>query len=1066
MILCSYSDKILIHLYGQDKYLDSLVVPQKLSQSGIAEYIDSDVPYVNRLLKKLKKNDLVRSDKRKVSETQRKRKVYFLTDKGKRIADKLISDLEEEDVTLIKGNEEREVKIRSLDEHLDVDNPIMFTLNNMDEEDRLIPEKIKTPEKDIFVDREEEKDSLKECLDIVRNHGARTIFIKGKAGVGKTRFVMDLESYFKSRGFKLLVGKSYYDTIDPYHPFNDAFEKILDDNEKKNQVPGVNSSSSTSKETRDKNFLDFQRRAKFYESTKWVKKIASEQPLVVFLDNLQWSDNATLRLLHYMTDNLGESPVLFIGSYRPEEVFSNHPLMDIKRRMSRRSLIKEIDIDRFDLSATQKIIESVIGVKGVPEDFVDKMYEETEGNPLYIKRSLKTLLEAGKVDPLKNKYPKEEIERINLKVFRRIIKRRVERLPQKTKNIIQVGSVIGEKVDLKLLSKVLDKNEFHLLDIIDTLLEADLWYDEPSKNRFSFSHKVVHDVVYENINKSKRIRVHKKTAESLKELEEDHLDEYFAALGYHYEKSRRFRSAMKYYQKGAEKAKDIYANEDALKMYEKALDLEEKVSTEDSTKISLLENIGDVHKMLGRYEAARNYYNKALKGTSDSEINQRFYRKIADTWEEQSDVSKIISATDKGLSLEGKTNEETCKLLKNKGWAYLRKGEYEEAYRYFEEEKEIAENLESEEDISRALHDLGTLEYYKNNFDKAVELLKRSIDIRKDIGLKKGLSASLNNLGMVYLRGGDQKEALNHWKEAYRINEDTNDRSGMAHSLHNIGIVYLNQGNLEEALDNYEKSIEIRKKIGDRSGEGVSLGSIGNIYVKKGEIKKGLEYYEEALSIFEEIGDKLRISTWLANKSDIYIDKGELDKAEEHLQKGYDRSREIGNEFNKGFIMNKLGVVYRERGELSKSIKVHKDSIKMGVEIENEELLMSSKVNLADDYLGEEKVRKADDLLKGLEECIKEIDNRETVLDYYRVTSKFYRIKEELEKAEERLESAVEIADNINDKRKKAILDFESALLLKKKGEVKRAKDVFQDAFDAFESMGLDLWSKKVSKEI
>ncbi|MEM2900735.1 MAG: ATP-binding protein, partial [Thermoplasmata archaeon] len=239
--------------------------------------------------------------------------------------------------------------------------------------------------KPALIGREKELSQLKEMLDsMLAGHGG-LVFISGEAGIGKTRLIFELRDYAHPLGVHFLTGRSlYHEGSDPYLPFIDAlreyFKKEKSEEIKVDEkvsapigfighIGGLDKIESRSGEgaiplgllttfghesSSKREEIDIRKeRDRMFETVlQLIISISKEKPLILFLDDLQWADSASLQLLYYISRNIRESRVLICCTYRPEDLLESegkaHPLTDTIKRMSRERLFATINLKKLN----------------------------------------------------------------------------------------------------------------------------------------------------------------------------------------------------------------------------------------------------------------------------------------------------------------------------------------------------------------------------------------------------------------------------------------------------------------------------------------------------------------------------------------------------------------------------------------------------------------------------------------------------------------------------------------------------------------------------------------------
>ncbi len=884
---------------------------------------------------------------------------------------------------------------------------------------------------DVFVGREDELDELHRLLEETKRGGGRAIFISGEAGIGKSRLVRELEPIAEDMDYDFLMGRCELDNLEPYMPFRKAFEKYLEDGSEDSTDNGgikpVEGENGT--RIKDEDMLLARRRASFFETTKFVKEVAGKTPLVIFLDDLQWADQGTLNLFHYLTDNLDQVPVLLIGTYRPGDVTAGHPLDENIHRMARKHLYEEIELESFDISTTEDLISSLLSLEEVPEDFVDWVYQKTGGNPLFIKESIRQMVEDGLIDPDKKKFP-ESPEDVQIPdPIQNVIERRIFCLDGPTRKILQMGSVIGEKIPFDLLTESTQVDELDLLSQVDKLIESKLWKEGPSGDTFYFTHALIADTIYKGLGKwLEKKRLHRKVAEAIETAQGDKLDEMFSTLAHHHEMGEQYQEALEYYIEAGKRAERMYVHEDAIEMYKKARKISDRFQQDqlEVKRSRLMEREADALKIVGDYEDALNVYEQAVELEDEKREKADLHRKIAEVYESQGRLDESLEECRAGLiHLEDEDAEEEVRLLSKKGWTLMRKGDYAEAQEVMERGLKTAQELDIDKEIAQARHDIGTIFWKKGEFDKALDQMEKALEIRRKIGDLSGESDTLNNIGVVYRSRRDLDSALEYYEESLEIEGKIGNKKGEAGVLNNLGIIYEEKGALDQALEHYKRARDIFRRMGVKHGLADSLSNLGVLHWKMGDLEKALRFYQGSLKITEEMGDKQGMALSLSNLGLVCLEKQEMEKALDSLKKSLDISRDIGNKRGISRTLAMLGETYSRLGEY--------DTAREEIE---ESLQISKEIGATD--------------MEGFAHRVRGI--------YYRERGDHDKGLEEFKTSEELLREAnkTEVPRTV----------YEKGLLLQRKGDDEDAEKAFEEALEQAEEMNLGLWVERCKKAL
>lgn len=1053
-------ERIFLHLVNFNPSTIKRKTSYQISQKGIAETVGGSRSRVSRILRDLKEQGFIVEKKRYLNNQQnRKRKVYYLTKKGKEKEKELRNNFLEEKISVKTEDDIEEKQVEEIIEEYDNLNSILDIFVNVNNEN-ILDLTEETNNKEIpFVDREREFKILKNKLEKVREGNLSTLFIEGGVGSGKTTLIKEFKNRLDQEEFNFLWGKAYFQTSDPYLPFKKAFK---DHQEISLPYPLFKSGQETKNKQTNIDTVEAARNTMFFEFTNQLKKLSEKKPLVLFIDDIQWADKATLHLLNYIIINLSDYPVFIICAYRSEEISKNPFLNDIINRLSRLEKYDKMCLKTFNWEQTREMLSSMIISNKIAPEFVNLIHKKTEGNPLFIKEYIKLLQDEGKLPTYTSEYPTEEHEIKTPQLIEDVLNRRIDiHLSKKERKIATIGSVIGDEIPFKLLNKCIEFSELELLDSIDELLKLNILEEEVEKDCYVFTHNLIGEVLYNNISNIKKKRIHKIIAKNIKKIYDENIEEFYSDLGYHYEKAYDRNEAVKYYIKAGDEAGKVYAHDDALDMYKNALKL-----CADKEKNEILDKLAHVHKIKGDLEDAKTHLNSILERTEDKSLRLSTKGKLSEIFIIQGKYDKAIDIVDKGLTIHDEEDKLKRKFLSIKGRGYSRKGELKKAKKIFQKEKEIAIDIDEDKEIAKALHDLGCIHIKEGNYEKALETINDAVKIWEEIEDKKGLSDSLNNLGVIYERKGIFDKALECFQRTLEIEKEIGNKANILKTLNNLGINSKIRGDIDKALEYYDEGLTIAKKIKDKPGMAKIYVNVGIIYGTKCEFDKALEHFERALKIEKEIEDKPGMAGIFNNIGSIYHNLGDLKKAIENHKKSLEIAEEIGDKNMIAGCYYNLGSVYEKKEELDKALDYYNKSLEIVKELGNKRLYCFVLLGLADSKLQKEKEELAKDYATEAVNLSKELGLQKEKGVSRRLLGKVYRETGKLDEAKKEFDIAKKILDNGLGDIELFKLFFDYGLLYKKLEKKDEAKEYINRSCEKFDEVGMDWWLEKCKKEL
>jgi len=773
-----------------------------------------------------------------------------------------------------------------------------------------------------FVNRWEEMDTLKEHMKESLQGNGRFVILKGEAGVGKTRIADEFSSKCQKNDFQFLWGRClYHESTEPYIPFIEALGDYI--NEKKSEntkreylgmgissanksyknkpisLVGLGSSKRSINKAKDIS-LSNEREVMFTNILDLVKKLSEKQPLLLFLDDLQWIDESSSQLLHLLIRNISENRVLILGAYRPEELKihgEKKPLQTLLERTKQEGLVDIIKIERLGFQPVSDMVKNQLQTSGLPESFLLTIYKETEGNPYYVIEILNSMVEEGVIDPYSYTWdPEEELSDISIpSSIKDITNRRIERLDEREKKVLMYASVIGTEFNFEILEESIDIDVLELLDICDELVNHGIISEKMDTDEeiYRFNHLQLRLTIYENMGKTRKRILNKQIGETIEKIYKDNLERFYYSLSRHFIEGKVYGKAYDYSIKAAERAVDAYALETAIKHYKnalKSLNSSKSFENREQKEISILKTIGKLSYKTSTFDNAKNYFVSLLKlaeDISDKKSKADALRWIAHTNKESQNYQRSYDNYKEALKIYEELNDQRGSADCKRGIGYLlwRRGDFEKAIDLFEEVIETTKKIEEDNLLSLTYIEIGNAYAQKGENKKAIEYYENSVSLLKKQSAFKDLARAYNNMGDQYMKLEEWDKSLYHFQKAVKYAKKIGDYVHIGWGYFNQAEALAGMGELEKAKKYTSRSENIMNSLKDKVG----LSSIYRVkaLIKRREdnwdgaikdLDKSLKYLENLDIPFVRAENKYELGR-------IYMDKGEPEKAYENFEK-------------------------------------------------------------------------------------------------------------------------------------------------------------------------------------
>ena len=298
---------------------------------------------------------------------------------------------------------------------------------------------------------------------------------------------------------------------------------------------------------------DVARRRLIATLAAWVLGAARLQPLVVFLEDLQWVDPSTLELQQLLVEQGATAPLLLLYTARPE----------FRPPWALRAHHTQLTLSRLPRKHVREMVARVAARTALPEALVDAVVTRTDGVPLFVEELTKVVVEAG-----------GEAAKDIPATLADSLMARLDRLGPAAKEVAQVGAVLGRQFSYGLLHAVHPVSDAELEGSLGKLADAELLYVRglPPESSYLFKHTLVQDAAYGSLLKSRRRALHGRVAQVLAEQFPEVAEAQAELLAHHYEEAGDVELAVAYYRRAGEQAARS-AHEEAIQHLRKAITL-------------------------------------------------------------------------------------------------------------------------------------------------------------------------------------------------------------------------------------------------------------------------------------------------------------------------------------------------------------------------------------------------------------------------------------------------------------------------------------------------------------
>ena len=710
----------------------------------------------------------------------------------------------------------------------------------------------------VFVGREFELEQFESIANSCRQSGrGRVIYLRGEAGIGKSRLLSEFRRIAGSEGYERHTGRlqdfgaergrgalknialSLLDLPQGTQPYQ--IEAVFDeavaegwlsrdtrtflydilDQQQPSELERVHESMES--QTRVRNKIEL--------LAGLIERRSLERPVMILVDDIHWADGRTLSILAGLAAAIRDSAALLVMTSRVIE----DPLDRSWRASAQGVPLTTLDLMPLSSAECAELARQYLSVD---ESYSKACIDRAEGNPLFLDQLLRGYGHDSKELPGS---------------IQSIVLARLDALSQHEKRALNVASVLGQRFELADLRELIEDPEFDCGNLTDLAILR-----PEDGDSFAFCHALIHEAIYGAILKSERDQMHIGASALFKDqnavLYADHLDRAesaeaaaamlqaarLSAAKYH------FGTALELASRGLERSQD-------------------RVLSYDLSLLSgfLLRAPGSVAKSVEMYE-------NALAFAED-------------------DAEKCQAWT--GMA-------EGLRLL----------GAYDRALEVLEQAEQAALKCEDDRGLARIYSLTGSVYFPLGRLDACLEAHEEAIQAAKRGGSPLDEARALSGMGDAYFQRGCFKTAYEYFDQCIALCERENVRELQCMNLPMRGVIAFYLLDLERTTKDSLQAIEIAFKVNNYRAEMLAHLTIGPMMLYADNPASAYEHADRGLSLARQLGSPVFEAESLMHKAQALARMGQLESAEDRLLKAYRIAAGAQKTYGAPWILSALAV--------------------------------------------------------------------------------------------------------------------------------------------------------------
>jgi DNA-binding CsgD family transcriptional regulator/tetratricopeptide (TPR) repeat protein len=692
-----------------------------------------------------------------------------------------------------------------------------------------------------MVGRDRELDELLQVISAATDGHGSLLLLAGEAGVGKTRLAEDAIAASKVTCLRAVATER---GASPYGPIGALLREYL-----RREPDGLTVAGKVATHLRSllpelgppPRSTD---REALVEAVRAGFGTIAREPTVVFFDDLQWADSATLELLPALAQAAEEWPLLLLGAYRNEAIPRGHPLRRLRTDLRRAGRLVELSVEALDPEATAEVAARILGEEPGPT-LRATVYDRTQGVPFFVEELAAALKASGRLTSKRGVVDLEEGSAVPIpETLRDALRLRLEGVSPAGRATLEAAAVIGDEVELELLT-ALGRDAG-----LGEVLERGLLH-EVEPGTAAFRHDLVREAVYTDTHWPKRRALHREVAEL---LETSGAPPGLAAA--HWLAAGEPGRARPLLVESARRSCEVHAYRDAASAGRAALEIWPE-GEDEAERLAVLEELGRCAHLCGEPAEARRAWEEAaaaLDGTADrlrvaevkrglatvyaleaawgraavarQEAAEAFEAEdhdaeaagewllVAEAHWDDGEVDRCDGAYDRGLAAArraGRTDLES-RCLSVKGFIAARAGDREEGIALMQSALSLALEGNHVEAAVDAYWSLGACANDWADFGTAETMFDEAIAYCRANDRSSDEHFCISCLGIVLWNAGE-------WSRADRLARDLLGRGplpdpGTAHAVMTLGLVATARGSTKRGSRLLTRALGIATRLG------------------------------------------------------------------------------------------------------------------------------------------------------------------------------------------------------------------------------------------------------------
>jgi len=737
-------------------------------------------------------------------------------------------------------------------------------------------------------------------LNQARSGRRQVVFVMGEAGIGKTTLVNAFLARARSEA-RLWVARgqcmAHYGEGEPYLPVLEALGRLCREGGRVPlltvlgeyaptwlaQMPTLLATAEL--EALQRRVHGVSRQRMLRELAEAVEVLTVESPLILVLEDLHWSDFATLDLIAWLAQRQEPARLLVLGTYRPVDVIvRGHPLQAVKQELMRHRQCTELSLELLSAMEVAQHLASRFGVD-MPltapfQRLAQTLYRHTDGHPLFMVTMVDALMEQRSLVERGGRWEVQRgLEQVALEVpesLQQLVEHQLSQLSPEDQRILEAGGVAGMQFSAAAVAAGLEEGSEAVEERCATLARrgqflqpsgVEEWPDGTLIGGYRFRHTLYRQVVYDRLPVGRRTRLHARIGERMEAGYRERAVERAAELATHFEQGREYRKALAYLRMTAEKAVQRSAYQEAIGLLGHALtllprlsEMSERTAAELDLQIALGQVL-TVSQRPGAAEVASAYARAEVLSQQRTTIPQRIavvrgLRRVMEGRGEPTKAQPLAEeflrlaqeAGDAALLIEGDVALGVCSFYR---------GHMSTAHSHLQAGLAIYDAERPHTYVFPAGQDLGILALAYDAMalwvlgypQQALEQSCRALHLAEDVAQPWARATALGYAAVMCAWRKERQTAFERAEATIQLATEYDVSPWIGRGMMLRGWALAEQGQQEEGLGQIQQGLATWQANGQELGKSFWLALLGEGYARAAQVEPGLRVIAQGLAM-------------------------------------------------------------------------------------------------------------------------------------------------------------------------------------------------------------------------